>query len=113
MKLFQSFHCYCILLLLFVNKGIGQENYSARWYTSDNNELPQNSIKAIVKDKHNFIWMTTENGIVKYDGNSFQVFNSVTTELNECRFSEILGNIKERLSNPLMFNLLFNPQPSA
>jgi ligand-binding sensor domain-containing protein/signal transduction histidine kinase len=86
---------YCILLLLFyTNKAIAQENYSLRWYTSDNDELPQSSVKSIVRDKYNFIWFTTENGIVRYDGNLFLVYNSSTTKLNGCRFSEILGNVK-------------------
>jgi signal transduction histidine kinase len=37
--------------------------------------------------------MTTENGLVRYDGNSFLTFNSSTTNLEQCRFSEISGNI--------------------
>lgn len=94
MKLFLSFYCYCILLLLFGNKGVSQENYTERWYSSDNNELPQSSVKAIVRDKYGFIWMTTENGLVRYDGNSFLTFNSATTKLNGCRFAEILGDVK-------------------
>lgn len=94
MKLFLSLYSYCILILLFANKGVSQENYAARWYTSDNNELPQSSVKAIVGDKYGFIWMTTENGLVRYDGNTFLVFNSSTTKLNGCRFTEILGNIE-------------------
>jgi signal transduction histidine kinase/ligand-binding sensor domain-containing protein len=67
----------------------------ARWYTADNNELPQSSVKAIVPDKYNFIWMTTENGLVRYDGHAFLIYNSATTNLQECRFTEILGNIQK------------------
>ncbi|MBJ2124525.1 ATP-binding protein [Flavobacterium sp. IB48] len=72
-----------------------QENYTARWYTADNNELQQNSIKAIVQGKHNFIWMTTENGIVRYDGNNFLVFNSSNTSLEHTRFTDIFGSIEK------------------
>lgn len=67
----------------------------ARWYTADNNELPQSSVKAIVPDKYNFIWMTTENGLVRYDGQAFVTYNSANTNLQQSRFSEILGNIKK------------------
>lgn len=85
----------CFLLLLITTKMACQENYSARWYTADNNELQQNSIKAIVQGKHNFIWMTTENGIVRYDGNNFLVFNSSNTSLEHTRFTDIFGSIEK------------------
>lgn len=95
MTLFSSFHYCCLLLLLTAVRVTCQENYRARWYTADNNELPQSSVKAIVPDKYNFIWMTTENGLVRYDGHAFLVYNSATTNLQECRFTEILGSIQK------------------
>ncbi|WP_207556476.1 sensor histidine kinase [Flavobacterium frigidimaris] len=95
MRFFTSLrYCYLLLLLTTV-KGVCQKNYIARWYTADNNELPQSSIKAIVQDKYNFIWMTTENGLVRYDGQSFLVYNSATTNIQQGRFTEILGNIQK------------------
>lgn len=93
MTLFSSYR-FCLLLLLTAIKVTSQENYIATWYTADNNELPQSSVKAIVQDKYNFIWMTTENGLVRYDGNTFLVYNSATTNLQQCRFTEILGNVQ-------------------
>lgn len=83
------------LLLLITSKGICQKNYLARWYTSDNNELPQSSVKAIVADKYNFIWMATENGIVRYDGSTFLTYNSSNTKLKQSRFTQILGSVKK------------------
>lgn len=54
-----------------------QENteYVANWDSADNNTLPQNSIKSIVKDNNGFIWISTENGFVRYDGKNYFVFN--------------------------------------
>lgn len=95
MTLLSSFrYCYLLLLLTAI-KATCQENYTARWYTADNNELPQSSVKAIVQDKYNFIWMTTENGLVRYDGQAFLVYNSANTNIQQCRFTEILGNIQK------------------
>jgi signal transduction histidine kinase/ligand-binding sensor domain-containing protein len=95
MTLFSSFR-YCLLVVVLTSIKVHcQENYTARWYTADNNELPQSSVKAIAQDKYNFIWMTTENGVVRYDGNSFLTFNSSNTNLKQCRFTEILGNIQK------------------
>ena len=87
-------YCYFLLLLTAV-KATCQENYTAKWYTADNNELPQSSVKAIVQGKYNFIWITTENGLVRYDGHTFLTFNSSNTDLKECRFTEILGNVQK------------------
>ncbi|MBF4465131.1 sensor histidine kinase [Flavobacterium sp. LC2016-12] len=95
MTLFTAFRCYFLIVLLISVKGISQKNYEATWYTADNNELPQSSVKAIVQDKYNFIWMTTENGLVRYDGNSFLIYNSANTNIQQCRFTEILGNIQK------------------
>ncbi|CAA7392545.1 sensor histidine kinase [Chryseobacterium fistulae] len=60
------------------------------WYTTDNG-LPQNSVKDIIKDKYGFIWISTENGISRFDGANF-----LNTNLNtrETRFNSFLGNIK-------------------
>ncbi|WP_426484340.1 ATP-binding protein [Flavobacterium sp. 2] len=95
MTLFPTFRYCWFLLLLTAVKGFCQENYAFRWYTADNNELPQSSIKAIVPDKYNFIWMTTENGLVRYDGNSFAAFNSSNTNLEGSRFTDIFGSIEK------------------
>lgn len=95
MKLLPPVYYYCIVLLLLINKGTAQTNYTFRWYSSDNGELPQSSVKGIVRDKYDFIWLSTENGIVRYDGSEFSVFNSATTELEGSRFTEILGNPKK------------------
>ncbi|MFW0739414.1 ligand-binding sensor domain-containing protein [Flavobacterium sp. T12S277] len=86
---------FYILMLLHINKVTSQEDYSMRWYTSDNNELPQSSVKSIVRDKYNFIWLTTENGVVRYDGNTFLAYNSSTTKLNGSRFADVSGSIKK------------------
>ncbi|MFD2887597.1 sensor histidine kinase [Chitinophaga cymbidii] len=49
--------------------------YSAVHYT-DENGLPQNSVKFISPDKEGFLWLATENGLVRFDGSRFRSFNS-------------------------------------
>jgi signal transduction histidine kinase len=91
-----SYIRYCwFFLFLTVVKGFSQENYIAKWYTADNNELPQSSVNAIISDKYNFIWLTTQNGLVRYDGNAFRTFNTSTTNLEYSRFFDIFGSIKK------------------
>lgn len=95
MKLSFPFYFCSIIILLFSNSSFSQNNYTFRWYSSDNNELPQSSVKAIVPDKYNFIWLSTENGLVRYDGNQFLIFNSANTKLSGSRFGDIFGDVKK------------------
>ncbi|MGV3771615.1 MAG: two-component regulator propeller domain-containing protein [Verrucomicrobiales bacterium] len=43
------------------------------WQTE--NGLPQNSAHCIVRDKDGFLWIGTDDGLTKFDGASFQVYN--------------------------------------
>jgi signal transduction histidine kinase len=65
------------------------QHHTSTWYNIDNG-LPQSSAKAIVKDKYGFIWISTENGLVRYDGSSFITFNNF--RVNNLRFGEFIGN---------------------
>ncbi|SKC95345.1 Signal transduction histidine kinase [Chitinophaga ginsengisegetis] len=50
-------------------------HYFVRRFTDDDG-LPQNSVKFIVPDKNGFLWLATENGLTRFDGNYFLNFNS-------------------------------------
>ncbi|SDF86778.1 Signal transduction histidine kinase [Dyadobacter soli] len=54
----------------------GQEvpEFTEQHYTSDNG-LPQNSVMQLRKDKNGFIWMTTQGGLVRFDGTHFVTYN--------------------------------------
>ena len=65
-----------IVFLLFTVFCKGQEAYHTQWYSADNNYLPQNSVKSITPDKYGFIWLSTESGIIRFDGKNFKIFNS-------------------------------------
>ncbi len=68
------------------------QEYSLAHYNTDNG-LPQNSVKDIVKDKYGFIWLTTENGVVRYDGSAFLAFKDF--QINNQRFTFFCGNIQK------------------
>lgn len=77
MKAFKLFLLLSFVLnILSFNSLSGQINsYIEKRYT-DSEGLPQNSIKAIFKDKYHFIWMSTESGWVRFDGRNFKIFDS-------------------------------------
>lgn len=52
-----------------------QEPYTIQHYT-DQDGLPQNSVKFIAPDEYGFLWMATEDGLARFDGKQFVIFNS-------------------------------------
>jgi signal transduction histidine kinase/ligand-binding sensor domain-containing protein len=42
------------------------------------NGLPQNTVQALAQTSDGFVWLGTEVGLVRFDGNSFQVFDKDT-----------------------------------
>jgi signal transduction histidine kinase/DNA-binding response OmpR family regulator/ligand-binding sensor domain-containing protein len=63
--------------------------FSNRHWTVDDG-LPSNEVNSIVQDTQGYIWFSTFNGLVRFDGNSFTVFNtSGNPELKSNRFEWI------------------------
>lgn len=62
------------LLLCSCMPVFSQQKFKHTWYTADNNNLPQNSVKSIIKDKYGYIWLSTENGLVRFDGQAFFIY---------------------------------------
>src|SRR5215510_2556151 len=72
----------CAALLCAATALAFAESTSAQYrfdsWTTENG-LPQNSIVSILQTTDGYLWMTTFNGLVRYDGVRFKVFNSVNT----------------------------------
>lgn len=83
------------LILLLFQFGYSQQNFHEEWYSADTKHLPQNSVKSISPDKYGFIWMTTENGLVRFDGEKFKVYNSSNINTTSNRFLYLSGNIQQ------------------
>lgn len=61
-----------LLCVLFLT--LSGQKYSAVWLTTDDG-LPQNSVKDMVKDRYGYLWISTERGVIRYDGNGFTSFD--------------------------------------
>lgn len=59
------------------------------------NGLPQNSVKAIVRGEYGFIWLATEVGLVRFDGRRFRLFNKKNTGIWTSRMLGIVRNKKD------------------
>ena len=49
-------------------------NYGRQSWVMENG-LPQNTIQALTQTQDGFVWLGTEMGLVRFDGNSFQLFD--------------------------------------
>ncbi|MBZ5506866.1 MAG: response regulator [Acidobacteriia bacterium] len=48
------------------------------WHSEDG--LPQNSIQALLQTKDGYLWIGTQEGLVRFNGVEFKVFNKATTD---------------------------------
>lgn len=79
---------------MFSQEGNGR--YELIWHSADDNSLPQNSVKSIIKDVHGFIWLSTENGLVRYDGSRFKIFDIESNiGINSNRIHSFRGSIEK------------------
>src|SRR5262252_10660563 len=70
------------------------QNAAGRYYfdswTTDNG-LPQNSVNAILQTRDGYLWVATADGLVRYDGVQFRVFNRGNTPgINDNRCLRLL-----------------------
>lgn len=86
------------MLLIVISNAFCQEvdQFSIKHYTSKNG-LPQNSIRSMVMDNDRFIWLTTEGGLVRFDGQFFKVYNhNNTSSIQNDRFVSVIKTMNEK-----------------
>ena len=81
-RIFQ-FACLAAMLLGCASTATALEpattlkNYGRQAWGMENG-LPQNTVQALAQTKDGFVWLGTEAGLVRFDGNGFQVFDKNT-----------------------------------
>jgi ligand-binding sensor domain-containing protein/signal transduction histidine kinase len=74
--------CICATLTITTaralapDRSVAQYGHSA-WRTE--NGLPQNTVRAILQTRDGYIWLATDEGLVRFDGLSFAVFDKQNT----------------------------------
>ena len=75
-------------------------DYHIQRYT-DENGLPQNSVKAIMKDNNGFLWLSTEVGLVRLDGHGFTTFAKLLIPISSNRFTGFFPSLSKNNENSL------------
>ena len=83
------------LVLLFLSLALYSQRTTSQWYGMSEG-LPQNSVKDIAKDKFGFIWLSTDGGIVRFDGANFILYNNF--KISNLSFNDFLINSKEAIT---------------
>jgi signal transduction histidine kinase/ligand-binding sensor domain-containing protein len=77
--------CFC---LTFIASGVRAQYRFDHW-TADNG-LPQNSVRDIVQTRDGYLWLATLDGLVRFDGVRFTVFNkSNSPGITNNRFTKL------------------------
>lgn len=53
---------------------------------TDDNGMPQNSVRSLAADAEGFIWIATENGLARFDGHRFNIFDKSFVGTTSNRF---------------------------
>lgn len=93
-KLFRFAFCLLLLSDMLLCGGIKAQvievpGYSVAHYSNENG-LPQNSVKAIAADEYGFIWLATEAGLCRFDGRHFYLFNKFNARILSSRIVDIM-----------------------
>lgn len=66
------------------------------WTTDDG--LPQNTVHSILQTRDGYLWLTTQDGLVRYDGVRFTIFNKNNSKgIVSNRFTDLIVDVHDNL----------------
>lgn len=69
-----------------------QAQYQIESWTTDDG-LPQNTVRAVLQTRDGYLWLTTSDGLVRYDGARFKIFNKANSPgIKSNRFTALFEN---------------------
>ncbi|MFL9839274.1 ATP-binding protein [Flavobacterium sp. ST-75] len=63
--------------------------------------LPQSFVSGIIEDNDGFIWIGTRNGLARYDGHRFKIFQSSFNGKNTSLASNVISHIRKENDNSM------------
>jgi signal transduction histidine kinase/ligand-binding sensor domain-containing protein/AraC-like DNA-binding protein len=92
---------YCLLFTLLCSHITGQAQTDDIFFETLNPELglSQVTVSCIFQDSRGFMWFGTQNGLNRYDGYRFEVFQSKTDEEKSISHNQVNGIAEDSLGN--------------
>src|SRR5450432_2284602 len=88
------FYIFIAWLSFFAKPVYAQANFNVLHFTNDN-FLPQNSVEQVAFDKNGYTWISTQFGLVRYDGSHFRTYNTFNTpSIKNNRFTYVANDAK-------------------
>ncbi|MEO6284616.1 MAG: two-component regulator propeller domain-containing protein [Dyadobacter sp.] len=72
---------------------LAQAGYTVSHFTDDNG-LPQNSVKGLAPDNDGYIWLATENGLARFDGHRFYNIEKSALGITSNRFYLLMPSLQ-------------------
>ena len=92
MRLFSILLSALVLFLCLAASSYAQGKYRFDTWTTDNG-LPQNGVRQITQTPEGYLWFTTFDGLVRFDGLRFTTFNKSNTKgIINNRFTGLFGD---------------------
>ncbi len=89
---------YCVLSFILIITGNLNAQEPSYIHYDVSNGLPSNEIYSLKQDTNGFLWIGTDAGLVRYDGNNFYLFNNANS-----RGASVSGLIEDR-NGKMWFN---------
>ena len=81
----------CVLLCIAPATAVAQYRFDV---LNTSNGLPQNTVRAIQQTRDGYLWFTTFDGLVRYNGARFEVFNKANSKgINSNRFDSLYEDL--------------------
>jgi len=88
----------CSTFLFFSTKLLAQTTFSKKTFTIDNG-LPYNFVQHITQDSTGFLWISTWDGLSRYDGNDFRNYYHKPDDSTTFPFFAVDKVVVDRLNN--------------
>lgn len=99
---------FTLILLLYSFNCFSQErNYFLQQHLNSENGLPQNSIRDLVFSPSGYLWIATEDGLVRFDGKNCKIYSALNSGLSKNRILQLLLFNDKKLYCVTEGNLVF------
>src|ERR1700744_3837092 len=91
-----------LLLLLFfasISRGNTQAPDIKFEHIGVKEGLPEQQIQALKQDAQGYIWIGTQDGLVRYDGYNYKVYNLGTDKLNKFNTTDVGSIVEDKQKN--------------